>query len=102
MAQAETDFSTILENSLATLPADEAVLIPLYDAYRLAAEVLMGIFNQPRAQTEALEAILEGEIERMNDHACAVAVKLSHLRSVSSCCRDSYVQTMVSHAFFTG
>jgi hypothetical protein len=101
MAQAEVDFSTILEHSLATLPSDESVLIPLYEAYRASGEALMAVLNKPRTNGAAAE-VLEDDIERANSYACAIAVKLSHLSSVTEFWRETYLEVMLSHVFFTG
>lgn len=101
MAQAGTDFSTILENSLASLPADAAVLIPLYEAYRAAHDVMLGVLNMPRTNGRGAD-ILEDEIDLMSSRACAVAVKLSGLSSVDGFWQDLYLETMMSHVFFIG
>jgi hypothetical protein len=95
------DFNAFLDKTLPQLPADAAVLIPLYEAYRAAGAAMMSVFNKPRAGDDASEFIW-GDIEKMNDSACAVAVKLSQLTSVSDHWRDSYLETMLSHNFFVG
>ena len=97
----ERDFNKILELSLATLPSDEKILIPLYEAYRAAGDALMGIMNMPRISKEPA-GIIEDEIERMNNLACAVAVKLEHLASIDSSWREMYLEQMLSHVFFIG
>lgn len=101
MAQAAADFNTVLERSLATLPANERVLIPLYEAYRLSSKALLGVLNQPRTPDDAVR-VLEDEMDRLNDLACAVAIKLSHLPSIDEYSRESYLETMVSHVFYSG
>lgn len=94
-------FDVFLKTQLAALPADEAVLLPLYAAYRGAAEALQAEFNKPRTTGLAADR-LEDEIDRANDYACAIAVKLSRLKSVTKRWRGLYLETMVSHSFFIG
>jgi hypothetical protein len=95
------DFAALLEHELAILPSDEKTLIPLYEAYRAASAALMGILNMPRTSKDPA-GIIEDEIQRMDDHACAIAVKLSHLSSIDSYWREMYLEQMLSHCFFTG
>jgi hypothetical protein len=83
------------------LPADEAVLIPLYEAYRAANEALISIYNKPRVKDEACHLIGE-ECERISSLACAVADKLSQIKTVKSFWREMYAETLLSHVFFTG
>ena len=61
-------FDVFLKTQLAALPADEAVLLPLYAAYRGAAEALQAEFNKPRTTGLAADR-LEDEIDRANDYA---------------------------------
>jgi hypothetical protein len=101
MAQAGTDFNTILGQSLATLPSDASILIPLYEAYRAAHDAMLGVLNMPRTNGAGAD-ILEDEIDLMSSRACAVAVKLSGLTTVDGFWRDLYIETMMSHVFFIG
>ena len=86
---------------IAGLPDDELLLIDLYDAYRIAGDAMVGIYNRPRVD-ELGNGLLDEEIDRANDRACAVAEKLKHLSFVSDRWRDEYVRTMMSHAIFCG
>lgn len=83
------------------LPDDEAVLIPLYEAYRAISEALTGEINKPRVNQTAAEMI-ETESERADDYACAIAEKLSRLTEVKRFWLPLYIETMLSHVFFIG
>src|SRR5258708_8335991 len=76
-----SDFNAFLEKTLPQLPADAAALIPLYQAYRASAEALRAVINEPRTPSLAADLIGD-EFERANNHACAIAEKLSRLTSV--------------------
>ena len=94
-------FNIFLEQYLATLPSDASALIPLYEAYRASAEALHAVLDKPRTRGLATN-LIEDEIERANDHACAIAVKLSQLTSVTELWSGPYLETMLSHNFFIG
>ena len=83
------------------LPLDEAVLIPLYEAYRAANDMLLAVNKQPHLQGLAAE-IIASESERAADFACAVAFKLRQLSSIEDRWRERFIETMLSHAFFVG
>jgi hypothetical protein len=93
------DFNVFLEKYLATLPSDETVLIPLYEGYRASSEALLAVLNKPKTQGLAA-ALIQDEIQRADDHACAIAVKLSQLTSVYW--SELYLETMLSHNFYVG
>ncbi len=96
-----SDFNAFLDKTLPQLPADAAALIPLYQGYRASAEAWRAVLNKPR--TQGLPSDLIGdEFERANDHACAIAVKLSQLTSVPEPWSGPYLETMLSHNFFVG
>jgi hypothetical protein len=97
----EVNFETTLKRYLSSLPTDESVLIPLYEAYRAASAAMLGILNRPRVTRAAVE-VIESEIERMDDRASAVAAKLSQLTSIADFWRESYLEVMLSHVFFSG
>ena len=84
------------------LPSDEAVLIPLYDAYRAASEALLGILNQPRVEIWGAADLIDAEIERADGCACAVATKLSRLKSIKGSQRQNFIETMLSHRLHCG
>ncbi len=90
-----------LEKALAELPADEAVLIPLYEGYRAIDEALTGVRNKPRCQTPA-SGLIEDEQERARNYTNAIIVKLSQLTSIKSFWTELYLDTMLSHNFYTG
>jgi hypothetical protein len=93
-------FDDFLQRQLAVLPADAAVLIPLYEGYRAIDRALSAVFNMPRAK--GARDLLEDESERASDYACAIAVKLGQLTSVPSYWTEMYLETMLSHSFYTG
>ena len=96
-----SDFNAFLEKDLTMLPADAAALIPLYEAYRASEVALRAVLNEPRTQRLAAD-LIEDEIMRADDHACAIAVKLSQLTSVPEFWSGPYLETMLSHNFFVG
>lgn len=97
------DYQTRVAPFFASLPADETILIPLYEAFRASSEALVGILNQPRFRNTEAEDRLDEEIERADDRACAIAEKLSQLSHIiSEEWRSAYVETIVSHALFCG
>lgn len=83
------------------LPADEAVLIPLYEAYRAADKAMQGIFNMPRCGNRAGDMI-EEEQERARGYRNAIALKLSQLTSIKEFWTELYLETMLSHCFECG
>jgi hypothetical protein len=101
MAEPQTDFSLRMASFVGGLPADEAVLIPLYEAYRAANDTLISVHKQPHVQGVAAD-IIASESERVADFACAVAAKLSQLSSIKDCWRERFIETVVSHVFFVG
>jgi hypothetical protein len=82
------------------LPADEAVLIPLYDACRAARGALMGVANQPRSKAAA--GIIDDEWERMGILCEVIGKRLAEVTSVEEFWRNMYVETRVSHVYFCG
>ena len=85
----------------ADLPLDEAVLIPLYQAYRAIDEVLQGVFNKPRTKGLAAD-LIEDEQERARCSTDVIAAKLSQLTSIKSFWTELYLETMLSNCFYTG
>jgi hypothetical protein len=57
------------------LPADEAVLIPLYEAYRSANDGFVSVNKKSQVQGLAVD-IIASEGARLPDFACVVAMKL--------------------------
>ena len=98
----EDNYAIRMAPFIDSLPADEAVLIPLYRAYRAASEALVGVHNQPCFANELALQMIDEEHERACDHACAVAEKLRGLTSLERSQRESYIEVMLSHLFFTG
>ena len=84
---------------LEQLPDDEALLIPLYEAYRAISKALTGVINMPRVNAAAA-GMIETESERADDYACAIAEKLSRLTEVNYYWRPMYIEMMLSHVFF--
>ena len=83
------------------LPADEAVLIPLYEAYRAANDTLVALSKQEHIQGMAAD-IIASEGQRMSDFACAVAARLSQLSSIKDKWHQRFLDNLVSHVFFVG
>ena len=83
------------------LPADEAVLIPLYEAYRAANDMLVSLSKQDHIQGIAAD-IIASEGRRMSDFACAVAARLSQLSSIKDNWHQRFLDNLVSHVFFVG
>src|SRR5271154_4078600 len=96
-----SDFTVRMASFVDGLPIDEAVLIPLYEAYRAANDTLLAVNKQPHVQGLAAE-IIASESERAADFACAVALKLGQLSSIGDRWRERFIDTMLSHAFFVG
>lgn len=86
----------ILDN----LPADEAVLIPLYEAYRRTGEALLGVLNKPRSL--AADHLIDMEIDRTHDAMTIIASKLEKLPKINWYWREMYVETMSAYAFSIG
>lgn len=102
MAQARTDTTTKAANAaIRDLASSEAVLIPLYLANRMAYESMQGVLNQPRVGQAAMVAIQE-RMEFLDAEMAAIVARLGRLSTVDSYWRDTYIETMVSHAFFVG
>jgi hypothetical protein len=102
VAQARTESTTKAATAaIRNLPSREDVLIPLYAANRMALEAMQGIINQPRVGNDASAAIQE-RMDTLDDEMNAIVAKLGRLSSVDSFWRDTYIETMVSHAFFVG
>jgi hypothetical protein len=101
VTEPQTVFSLRMASFIHGLPIDEAVLIPLYEAYRAANDTLVAVSKQPHVQGLAAD-IIASESERVADFACAVAVNLSQLSSIKDRWRQRFIETMVSHAFFVG
>jgi hypothetical protein len=82
-------------------PEDVQSLTALYDAYKAAAEVILGIENQPRAQ--GIEDLLEAEGGRLIAKAWTVAEALKTLRPTKSGHdRENFVRVLVDCAFEMG
>jgi hypothetical protein len=101
MAQARTELTTKSGAPIRNLPSREDILIPLYAANRMALEAMQGILNQPRVGNDASAAIQE-RMDTLDNEMNAIVAKLGRLSSVDSFWRDTYIETMVSHAFFVG
>ena len=86
---------------IASLPADEAVLIPLYEAYRAISESLTAVMNKPRCGDDAAN-LLQEEQDRVDAMLCSIASKLTGITSVKWFWREMYAKTLLSHAFFSG
>ena len=100
-SEPQANFSLRMASFIDGLPIDEAVLIPLYEAYRAANDTLLAVSKQPHVQGIAAD-IIAGESERLADFACAVAAKLSQLTSIEARWRERFIETALSHAFFIG
>ena len=85
---------------IAELPADEEVLIPLYDAFRAMDRALQSVHNMPRSA--GAHGPIFAEQERARARAEAIAVKLSQLTAIGSFWPEIYSATMVSHCFYRG
>ena len=101
VTEPQSKFSFRMASFVDGLPLDEAVLIPLYEAYRAANDMLLAVNKQPHVQGLAAK-IIASESERAVDFACAVALKLRQLSSIECRWRDRFIETMLSHAFFVG
>jgi hypothetical protein len=101
MAETPTDVRHRMTSFVDSLPADEAVLIPLYEAYRAANDTLVGMGKQPHVQGLAAD-IIASESERAADFAKVIAVKLSQLSTIKESWRERFVDAAVSHVFFVG
>ena len=101
MAETPTDVRHRMTSFVDSLPVDEAVLIPLYDAYRAANDTFASMRKQHHVQGLAAD-IIASESERAADFAKAVAVKLSQLSSIKESWRERFVDAAVSHVFFVG
>src|SRR5271165_5477962 len=101
VTEPRTDFRLRMASFIEGLPLDEAVLIPLYEAYRAANDTLCAVNKQPHVQGLAAD-IIASESERVADFACAVAVKLSQLSSIKDSWRERFIETAMSHVFFVG
>jgi len=101
VTESQSNFGVRMASFVDGLPIDEAVLIPLYEAYRAANDTLLAVNKQPHVQGLAAE-IIASESERAADFACAVALKLSQLSSIEGRWRERFIETMLSHAFFVG
>jgi hypothetical protein len=101
MAELQADFRVRMASFIEGLPADEAVLIPLYEAYRAANETFFSLSKQEHIQGMAAD-IIASESRRMSDFACAVAARLSRLSSIKDRWHQRFLDTLVSHVFFVG
>ena len=101
MVEPHTNFRVRMASFVAGLPADEAVLIPLYEAYRSANDGLVSINKEPHVQGLAAD-IIASESARLTDFACVVGMKLCQLSSIKSRWREKLIETVVSHVFFVG
>jgi hypothetical protein len=82
-------------------PEDVLTLGALYDAYQAAADVIVGIQNQPRA--EGLARILDAECSQLILKAWTVAEHLKTLRPTKSGYdRENFVRVLVDAAFEMG
>jgi len=101
MLDAQTNFRVRMASFIDGLPSDEAVLIPLYEAYRAAHDTLTSLSKQKQIQGMAVD-IIASESSRMSDFACAVATRLSQLPSIRESWRERFLESLVSHVFFVG
>jgi hypothetical protein len=101
-AEAPSDFQAFSAQFCAQLPADAAVLIPLYRSYRALAEAALAQLWPLRERAPSVGDLIEEEFDRATNHACAIAVKLSELKSVPADWAQDYLETMVSHAVLAG
>jgi len=101
MAETPTDVRHRMTSFVDGLPADEAVLIPLYEAYRAANDTLVSMGNQPHVQGLAAD-IIASESERAADFAKVIAGRLSQLSTIMENWRERFVDAAVSHVFFVG
>lgn len=102
MAQARTELTTKAAiAAIKEVSSSEDVLIPLYAANRAAYEAMQGIINQPRVGSAANSAI-EARLEMLEAEMTAIVARLGRLSSIDSFWRDTYIETMVSHAFLLG
>jgi hypothetical protein len=101
MAQPQADFRFRMASFIEGLPADEAVLIPLYEAYRAANDTFFSLSKEEHIQGMAAD-IIASESQRMSDFACAVAARLSQLSSIKDYWHQRFLDTIVSHVFFVG
>jgi hypothetical protein len=79
--------------------ADVEPLVVFYDAYKAAADAILGIQNQPRAQ--GTEVLLDAEWNQMVLKAWTVAECLKGLRPTEYD-RENYVRVLVNAAFEMG
>jgi hypothetical protein len=98
MAEPQPDFRVRMASFIDGLPADEAVLIPLYEAYRAANDTLVALSKQEHIQGMAAD-IIASEGQRMSDFACAVAARLSQLSSIKDKWHQRFLDNLVSHVF---
>jgi hypothetical protein len=66
MVEPHTNFRVRMASFVAGLPADEAVLIPLYEAYRSANDGLVSINKEPHVEGLAAD-IIASESARLTD-----------------------------------
>jgi hypothetical protein len=80
-------------------PEDVEALTVLYDAYRAAADAILGIENQPRAQ--GTEHLLEAEWNQMVMKSWIIAEHMKGLRPTRHS-QDAYVRVLVDCIFQMG
>jgi hypothetical protein len=101
MSELQADFRFRMASFIEGLPADEAVLIPLYEAYRAANDTFFSLSKEEHIQGMAAD-IIASESRRMSDFACAVAARLSKLSSIRDHWHQRFLDTLISHVFFVG
>jgi hypothetical protein len=101
MAELQAHFRVRMASFIEGLPADEAVLIPLYEAYRAANDTFFSLSREEHIRGMAAD-IIASESRRMSDFACAVAARLSQLSSIQDYWHQRFLDTLISHVFFIG